>query len=213
MEHAYEILARRIEESLSSREHLILAIDGRSASGKTTLAARLSGQFKADVIHMDDFFLPLPLRTAPRLAEPGGNVHYERFLQEIIEPLRKARRQPSCPDHGAMEASFCAGALPALSWRRFDCSCGSFSPELCHTSGRPLLILEGAYSMRPEFRHVYDLSVFLTVPACVQKERILARNGAERWTDFQEKWIPMEEKYFSYYQIEHCCDLTLEGCS
>lgn len=56
MEHAYEILARRIEASLSSREHLILAIDGRSASGKTTLAARLSGQFKADVIHMDDFF-------------------------------------------------------------------------------------------------------------------------------------------------------------
>lgn len=212
MEHAYDIIARCIEEALPFRNHLILAIDGRSASGKTTLAARLSERFGADVVHMDDFFLPLSMRTPERLAEPGGNVHYERFLKEIIEPLIPASQKPFCPENDALTHACPTGAvLPALTWRRFDCSAGSFSQNISHTSGQPLLIIEGAYSMRPEFRAAYDMSFFLTAAASLQKERIIARNGKERWAAFQEKWIPMEEKYFSYYQIERCCDMTLES--
>ena len=34
----------------------IIAIDGRCAAGKTTLAARLAKELGGDVIHMDDFF-------------------------------------------------------------------------------------------------------------------------------------------------------------
>lgn len=212
MEHALDnIISRCIEEALLSHDHLILAIDGRSASGKTTLAARLSERFNADVIHMDDFFLPLSMRTPERLAEPGGNVHYERFFSEIIEPLILASKKPFCPENDALTHACPSAALPALTWKRFDCSTGSFSPNSCHTSGQPLLIIEGAYSMRPEFRATYDMSFFLTAAASLQKERIIARNGSERWRAFQEKWIPMEEKYFSYYQIEHCCDMTLES--
>ena len=212
MNYAYDIIARSIEQTLPLREHLILAIDGRCASGKTTLAGRLSESFNADVIHMDDFFLPLSLRTPKRLAEPGGNVHYERFLTQIIKPLLQDGMHPACPENSAPVADLTAHApLPRLFWERFDCSCGLFAPELCRTSGQPVLIIEGAYSMRQEFRAAYDLSFFLTVDADVQKQRILARNGAERWPAFQEKWIPMEERYFSACQIESCCQMTLEG--
>lgn len=210
MDHAYDILARRMEEALFSREHLVLALDGRSASGKTTLAALLSKRFGADVIHMDDFFLPLSLRTPKRLAEPGGNVHYERFLQEIIQPLIQADTHPFCPRGGALMPRLCT-ALPVLTWERFDCSSGSFAPNPCRTSGQPLLIIEGAYSMRPEFRPAYDLLFFLTASASVQQERIIARNGKEGWKNFRDKWIPMEEKYFSHYQIADCCEMTLES--
>ena len=65
----------------------IIAIDGRCAAGKTTLAARLAKELGGDVIHMDDFFLPLELRTEERFREPGGNVHYERFKTEVLKPL------------------------------------------------------------------------------------------------------------------------------
>ena len=37
---------------------------------------------------MDDFFLPPALRTPERRSEPGGNVHYERFLTEVLPNLR-----------------------------------------------------------------------------------------------------------------------------
>ena len=39
-----------------SKEVRIIAIDGRCAAGKTTLAARLVKELGGDVIHMDDFF-------------------------------------------------------------------------------------------------------------------------------------------------------------
>ena len=79
----------------------IIAIDGRCAAGKTTLAARLAKELGGDVIHMDDFFLPPALRTQERRSEPGGNVHYERFLTEVIPNLASGR---------------------PFSYRRFDCS-------------------------------------------------------------------------------------------
>lgn len=79
----------------------IIAIDGRCAAGKTTLAARLAKELGGDVIHMDDFFLPPALRTQERRSEPGGNVHYERFLTEVMPKLASGQ---------------------AFSYQRFDCS-------------------------------------------------------------------------------------------
>ena len=32
---------------------------------------------RVELISMDDFFLPIPLRTKERLQSAGGNVHYE----------------------------------------------------------------------------------------------------------------------------------------
>ena len=87
MTETFEQICSRIEQLLFQNARLILAIDGCSASGKTTLAQRLAERFSGDVVHMDDFFLPLSLRTPERLAEPGGNVHYERFLEQIVIPL------------------------------------------------------------------------------------------------------------------------------
>ena len=44
----------------------IIAIDGRCAAGKTTLAARLAKELGGDVIHMDDFI------RGRRLQLPSG---------------------------------------------------------------------------------------------------------------------------------------------
>ena len=67
----------------------IIALDGRCGSGKTTFAAMLKRIFDCNVFHMDDFFLPQEMKTEERLSEPGGNVHYERVLQEVILPLSR----------------------------------------------------------------------------------------------------------------------------
>ena len=36
---------------------------------------------------MDDFYLQPHQRTTKRLREPGGNVDYERFETEVLQPL------------------------------------------------------------------------------------------------------------------------------
>ena len=86
MEDAFTVLSQRIR---GSGQRLLIAVDGRCASGKTTLAATLEEETGCNVVHMDDFFLRPEQRTPQRLAEPGGNVDYERFRQEVILPLSR----------------------------------------------------------------------------------------------------------------------------
>lgn len=172
--------------SLPEGNHTI-AIDGRCAAGKTTLADALAEKLQAAVIHMDDFFLPGELRTAERLKKAGGNVHYERFLEEVIPYLNRE--------------------LP-FSYRRFDCSSMELG-EMREISPSRFTIVEGAYSCHPLFGNYMSLRVFMDVEEKLQMERIMRRDGRERLALFREKWIPMEEAYFKEYGIADTADIIL----
>lgn len=181
-------LLQAIDERLPRQERLLLAIDGGSASGKTTLAALLAQRYGCPVFHMDDFFLRPEQRTPQRLAEPGGNVDRERFFSEVLQPLRQGG--------------------PA-SYRRYDCQTGQLLPPVLRQAGQ-LNVIEGAYSMHPELSALYDLSVFLAVSPETQRRRILQREPAFKQQLFFQKWIPMENRYFQAFSIPERCDLRIE---
>lgn len=165
----------------------VIAIDGRSASGKTTLAALLEIVLNAGIIHMDDFFLPLTLRTEDRLAQPGGNVHYERFIEEVL---------PHLPGTGA------------FSYRIFNCAVMDLSGER-HVPESRWRVVEGAYSCHPAFGEDMDLRVFSDIDAHEQYKRVLARNGEEMARIYAGRWIPLEEAYFQAYRIKERADIVL----
>lgn len=165
----------------------IVALDGRCASGKTTLAEQLERVTGAGVVHMDDFFLPPKLRTEARLAEPGGNVHYERFEEEVLNALKNPR---------------------AFQYRRFDCSRMEPGEEREVPKGS-LRIVEGAYSSHPVFGEYMGLRVFCDVEPQEQLRRIEKRDGEEMLESFRNRWIPMEEQYFQHFQIREKAHLAL----
>ena len=165
----------------------VIAIDGRCASGKTMLTEELARITGAGVIHMDDFFLPKELRTAERLKEPGGNVHYERFAEEVLPVLKSAM---------------------SFSYRRFDCSRMDLGEKRTVPAGI-LRIVEGSYSCHPRFGNYMGLRVFCDVAPLVQRSRVKNRNGEEALKDFLGKWIPMEEKYFAAYRIKEKADVVV----
>lgn len=165
----------------------VVAIDGRCASGKTTLAEQLSFVTDAGVVHMDDFFLPSQLRTQERLTEPGGNVHYERFGQEVLTALEQGGD---------------------FSYRIFDCKTMALGGER-QVSGTGILVVEGAYSCHPKLGEYMSLRVFSDVESKEQQRRILARDGEEALVVFQQQWIPMEENYFAVYKIREQADIVL----
>lgn len=164
-----------------------LAIEGGSASGKTTFSALLQELYDCTVFHMDDFFLRPEQRTPERFAEPGGNVDRERFLEEVLSPLRKGK---------------------TVVYRPFDCSTFSLGEPVTELP-RHLTVIEGAYSMHPELRGYYDLSVFLDVSPELQKERIGKRNSPEMAKRFFAEWIPMEQKYFETFRVKEQCDVII----
>lgn len=165
----------------------VIAIDGRCASGKTTLAEILSRVLGASVIHMDDFFLPPSLRTEDRLAEAGGNVHYERFALEVLPRL-------------SLSAPF--------SYRVFDCGQMDYAGERA-VDASPVRIVEGSYALHPAFGDYAHLAVFSHVEADEQMRRILIRNGEEMAERFRTRWIPMEERYFAACSVSARADLCL----
>ncbi len=182
---ALESVLKELSDLKSVRNTVLLAIDGRCASGKTTLAKKLSDRLCCDVIHIDDFFLKANQRTEQRLNEIGGNFDCERFLCEAMAPLLKGEE---------------------FSYKRYDCSSDSFT-ESVHIHPGDVTIIEGAYSCHPALWSSYDLRVFLTVNRDEQIRRILKRNGASALKAFEEKWIPYEERYFKEQDIENRCDL------
>ena len=172
--------------SIKERGHAVVVIDGTSASGKTTTAEYLVKFFPARIIHMDDFFLPPEKRTALRLLEPGGNVDYERFYNEVVRHLSDG----------------------SLTHGIFDCSKKAIT-KTAKLSKEPLTIIEGAYSRHPNFRKYYDISVFMKTSEEKQRERILSRNGKLMLKMFEDKWIPYEKKYDKVFEIEKSSDYLI----
>ena len=165
-----------------------LAVEGGSASGKTTLSKLLESLYDCTLFHMDDFFLQPEQRTAERFAEIGGNVDRERFLNEVLQPLKRG---------------------DIINYRRFNCQNMKIEKAV-QISPKKLTVIEGAYSMHPELAHFYDYSVFLDIGEDLQKKRIENRNTPELAKRFFNEWIPLEKIYFEKTNVKKRCDRVIE---
>ena len=179
MERTLETVIKKIDALLMEKDFVIVAIDGKCTSGKTTLASELAQIFDCNVFHMDDFFLRPVQRTPERFAQVGGNVDYERFHEEVLLPLRSGK---------------------AFSYRPFDCGSFTLAAPVAVTP-KKLNIVEGTYSHHPYFGDPYDLKILLTVDEETQRQRILKR-PAFLHTRFFAEWIPMENRYFDTLREE-----------
>lgn len=180
------LIAQRLEQLRRQRGRVVAAIDGRCASGKTTLARRLQGLTGCAVVHMDHFFLRPEQRTPQRYAQSGGNVDRERFLEEVLLPLSRGER---------------------LRYRPFDCHAMALAQPV--DLGTPeLVVVEGSYSCHPALAEHYDLKIFLSADEQTRLGRIALRDGADYVQVFREKWIPLEERYFAAFPVEADSDLS-----
>ncbi len=165
------------------REQLIIGIDGKCASGKTTLGYLLCSLYDCNIFHMDDFFLQDYQRTNERLKEVGGNVDYERFKEEVVDKLLAGK---------------------AVEYRPFSCKERRILQGEFITPKR-INIIEGSYCMHPYFGAIYDLRVFTDIGENMQLENIKKRNGEQQLARFKEEWIPKENAYFESFGVRDGC--------
>jgi uridine kinase len=183
MESITERLVFDLKQHIQQHNRAVLVIDGDCAAGKTTLAAQIAARLDCNEFHMDDFFLPSALRTDERLREAGGNVHYERFLEQVLTPLEATR-------------PFVYGAY----------SCTDFTMTNVPVTPKPIAVIEGSYALHPRFldayRAMHAILLFMRIPADEQIERIQKRNGEAMLRRFREEWIPMEKRYRQAFEKE-----------
>ena len=175
-----EELSSAIADRLARQTPLLIALDGRCGSGKTTLAARLAERFPQSItIHTDDFYLPPSQRVTGWENIPCANMDIRHLRDEVIEPARAGR---------------------AFSYKAYSCREGAYLPP-CTLGPAPLVIVEGSYSHHPSLAPYYDIRIFVTCSAEEQARRLREREG-ERYPNFVKRWIPLEEGYFAQYGIE-----------
>lgn len=175
-----------IEEKLNNDAYAIICIDGSCGSGKSTYAKYLEEKYPIDLIQMDDFFLPFELKTEARLATEGGNIHHERFSEEIVPILFSTEEK---------------------SYQSYNCKTRTYEKK--YLKGHKVKVIEGVYSSHPIFGDIYDYKISLSIDSLLQKERIISRNGLEMWGKFEAQWIPLEEYYFNFFNTFKTSDLHI----
>lgn len=181
------VVIAHIEALLAERDHVLVAIDGPCASGKTMLAATVNKRFGGNVLHMDDFFLRPEQRTPERFAQLGGNVDRERFETEVLAPLFAGK---------------------TVQYRPWDCHSGDFAVSRTVEPAR-LTIVEGSYSMHPDLRGYYDCMICLAITPAEQLRRLEQRNP-RMLRRFVDEWIPLENRYFEETGTESAADMIVD---
>lgn len=168
---------------------LVIAIDGRSGTGKSTLAAALAGRLGATVIEGDDFYAGgIGIKEDPPQSRAARCIDWQA-QRRVLSALR-----------GGQAASY-----HAFDWDAFD---GSPVPQATHVTPVPILILEGAYSARPELRDLLDLTILATVPHSLREARLIQREG--EIGPWEAQWHEAEDWYFAHAAPEAGFDLVLD---
>jgi uridine kinase len=60
-----------------------------------------------------------------------------------------------------------------------------------------IVILEGAYSARPELHDVLDVLILLDTPSRQRRRQLLEREGEHFRADWNARWSTAEDHYFA----------------
>ena len=184
----HEALVARIREHTT--RPIVVAIDGRSGTGKSTLAAQLATILDATVVGGDDFYAGGVTVRDDTPADRARDCIDWRRQRPVLEALRAGR-----------EARY-----HAFDWNAFD---GRLETEMTRHAPRPCIVLEGVYSARPELADLVDLRVLVRVPDNVRLARLLAREGGiGRW---ERQWHEAEEHYFAHVPPPAAFDVIVES--
>ena len=187
------VLAGKIRQIESNPPHPILvALDGRSAAGKSTLAAAVAPLVGAVVIDGDDFY-------------SGGTA-------ESWDAMNAAEKADHCMDWRRQRSVLEKLAMgETASWHPYDWEAddGSLAPTPVICEPAPVIILDGAYSARPELDDLFDLRVLLDAPADLRRAQLIEREGEGHREEWNARWDEAEQWYFGKVMPPESFDLVI----
>lgn len=184
-------LSARIKAVRAHTDHpVLIAIDGCSGAGKSTIAEHVALYLFAAMVSCDDFYAGgadvLPL-DPKKLAD----ICIDRSrLRKTLETLKANRHVLYAP----------------FDWQAFD---GSPAASQVLTAPRPFIIAEGVYSAHPDLRDIVDIAVLVRTPPAERERRLTEREGViGRW---ERQWLRAEDWYFRSLAPPKCFDIVIDN--
>ncbi len=184
-------------ESLTGagRAPLVVALDGRSGAGKSTLARAAANRLDdCAVIEGDEFYAGGSAEEWDAMTPADRAQHCIDWRRQrpVLEALRQGR----------------PAAYFGFDWEQFD---GSLNTGQTICGPADVVILDGAYSARPELADLVDLRVLLDVPYAVRRPRLVAREGLDWHEEWFVRWSSAEDHYFDHIVPATGFDLVIKN--
>jgi uridine kinase len=183
---------------------VLAGFDGRSGVGKSTLAATVAALLAER---------PAPVRSlvieGDGFSTGGTAARWDRrTAAEKADQVIDWRRQ-----HAVLDGLRRWGMA---DWHPFDWEADDWDQDppphtdvAISVEVAPIVILEGAYSCRPELHELLDLRVLIDVPSELRRARLLEREGEEYRADWEGRWAEAEDHYFATVMTSDRFDLVV----
>ena len=180
-----------VEKASAPGRTTLVAIDGLTCAGKSTLAAQVAGALQdAAVVGLDDFYRPLAVEERATLGPKESYDRYfdwERLLRDVLAPLSRHSR---------------------ARYRRYDWVTNGLA-EWREIEPCRVVIVEGVYSTRPELRPYFSVTVYVDAPREVRLARLLDRRYPDvSWVDH---WMAGEDWYVEHVHPTKQVALVVDG--
>ena len=192
----------------SSARPVLVAIDGRSGSGKSWLAAELAPLLRAAVVPGDDFYRVMDDDERRALHAASGAARYfdwERLRAEALVPLRDDGPAAYHP----FDWSGHRGADPAGTAVPPTAVPPGLSVEVREIEPRDVVLVEGVYSARAELADLVELAVLVEVDRATRLRRLAERAAHD--PDWHIRWESAEAYYFSTLRPPETFDVLVAG--
>lgn len=191
-------IQRRMAARPSDRPVLV-AIDGGSGSGKSTLAAAVAAALNAPIVPSDDFFAAGITDAEWDALSPSERaeaaIDWRRMRAEALEPLLVGR---------------------IASWHPFDFAAGTrpdgtypMATDVETREPAPVIVLEGAYSTRPELADLIDLTILVDISTEERHRRLGDREEKSFREAWHARWDGAEDHYFSQVRPPSSFDIVV----
>ena len=105
---------------------------------------------------------------------------------------------------------------PDFDWDRMEREVFiSPQPPLIDKRGnkREILIVVGVYALQKRFRKYYDYTIWVDAPRDARIKRMIKREGEAVAREWQEKWLPREERYLEIERPFEAASTIFENTS
>lgn len=161
---------------------VIIAIDGRSGAGKTTLAIELAAQLrnhhKVALFHLEDIY-------------PGWNgltAGIERYVSTVLTPLSRAE--------------------PA-TWTSWDWD-RHYDGDTRVTLPAEIVIIEGVGAAAADARPMLSAVIWADAPDDIRRKRALDRDGGT-YEPFWDQWAEQENSWLAADDVRRQADIRVRN--
>ena len=159
---------------------VMIAVDGFSGAGKTTLAIELAAALRAHhrvaLFHLEDIY--------PGWDGLADGIAY--YAGQVAAPLAAGHR---------------------ASWQAWDWEAGRYGEARC-TEPAEIMIFEGVGASAAAAEHLLDATVWVHAPAELRREQALERDG-ETYAPHWERWAAQERSWAAGDPAAARADITV----